>query len=145
MDNASDALIIAGTILIALIILTLGVYLVASYSKVNESYNNKITMEEIQKLNSKFIAFENREDITAQEIVTLQKFVNQYNKENGTNIKITPTIINDDDTSLQREKKGVSFILNSLKSSKVIYYKCPSTNIVFDSQGIISSIKFDKK
>ena len=83
MENASNALIIAGTILIALIILTIGVYLAASHARVQESYIQRLTAQEVEQFNSKFLAFENRDDITAQEIVTLIEFKQQFKEKNG--------------------------------------------------------------
>lgn len=129
MENASNALIMAGAILIALIILSIGVYLVSSYSQVGESYEQTQTITEITKFNSNFTIFEGRNDITPQEIVTLYNFVKNYNKNNGTNITISPTI-----------GDSKEFIKNAPDDK----YSC-GTISDYDDTGRIYKITFTKK
>lgn len=88
MENASQALIIGGTILIAIIVLSMGVYLFTNATKVGESYQQAQEVTELARFNARFTAFEGREDITAQEIVTLANYVKNYNEQNGTNIEV---------------------------------------------------------
>ena len=86
MENASNALIISAAVLIAVIVLSIGVYLVINFSKVSESYEQEQRTEELAIFNSKFMAFKDRSDISAQEIVTLKNFVEKYNSENDPDI-----------------------------------------------------------
>lgn len=79
MENASKALLIAGGVLIAIIILTIGVTLYTLYSRQSEEYTEIISTTEIQKFNSKFDAYVGRTDITAQEIVSLVNLAKEYN------------------------------------------------------------------
>ena len=88
MENASQALIIGGTILIAIIVLSMGVYLFTNASKVGESYQQSQELSELAKFNARFTAFEGRKDITAQEIVTLANYVINYNEQNETDIEV---------------------------------------------------------
>lgn len=88
MENASNALIIAGTVLIAIIVLSIGVYLVSTYSRVGSAYEQEMSSAELTKFNAKFMAFQDRNDISAQEIVTLKNFVEKYNNENDPDINI---------------------------------------------------------
>lgn len=88
MENASNALLIGGGILIAMLILSIGVYLFTNYSDLSASYERTMETTEIQKFNEKFLKFEGRQDITIQEIVSLANFAREYNKENGTNIVV---------------------------------------------------------
>ena len=88
MENASQALIIGGTILIAIIVLSMGVYLFTNATKVGENYQQSQELAELAKFNARFTAFEGREDITAQEIVTLANYVINYNEQNETNIEV---------------------------------------------------------
>lgn len=88
MENASNALLIGGGILIAMLILSIGVYLFTNYSDLSASYERTMETTEIQKFNEKFLKFEGRQDITIQEIVSLANFVREYNKENGTSIVV---------------------------------------------------------
>ena len=142
MENASNALIIAGTILIALIILSIGVYLAASHARVQESYIQRLTTQEVEQFNSKFLAFENRDDITAQEIVTIQEFANQFDTKHDTttNIIIVSGFTYTDSIDFIQKS---SPIVNPDKSITYKHYKC--TNITYDPQtGRATSIRFEK-
>ena len=83
MENAAKALLISGGILIAMLIISIAVFLFSNYSDIGNSYDKKTQAIEIQKFNTKFTAFEGRKDITIQEIVSLINFVEQYQNETG--------------------------------------------------------------
>lgn len=144
MENASNALIIAGTVLIALIIISLGIYLAISNSKIQEAYIKNLTTQEIDKFNSKFLAFNNRDNITAQEIVTLMEYAKQFDANHGTTTVVKLNTGEIGDTKV--------FLKNSLPeyngtTIKYTYYKCnygTLNDIQYDSNGIIKSIKFTK-
>lgn len=53
MENASQALLIAGGVLIAVLVLTLGIYIFSSTSKIGEDYEMSVSATELQKFNSK--------------------------------------------------------------------------------------------
>jgi len=139
MENASNALIIAGSVLIAIIILSIGVLLFSTYTKVGESYEQTQTTEAVAKFNSKFTIFEERTDITAQEIVSIHNFVKEYNQENNSNINIVyPAGI----TSID-----IEFIKNNSvdNQGKTIYFKCIGDNCIeYDDKGRVSKITFTK-
>ena len=89
MENASKALLIAGGILIAILIVTVAVYLFANYSSIGESYGQTLQTTEIQKFNENFTRYEGREDITIQEIITLYNYVEEYKEKTGAEITIS--------------------------------------------------------
>ena len=78
MENASKALLIAGEVLIAIIILTIGITLYSMYSDQAKEYNQIMTTTEIQKFNSKFDVYAGRTDITAQEVVSVVNLAKEY-------------------------------------------------------------------
>lgn len=142
MENASQALIIAGTILIALIVLSIGVYLVSTYSVVGESYDQSKESAELVKFNSRFTAFEGRDDITAQEIVTLYNYVISYNKGN-----------NPDDPDINFVPPSPTLIGNQVEFLKEnapddygnpIYFKCMGEGCIQYTKGKVSAITFTK-
>ena len=55
MENATKALLIAGGVLIAIIMLSVGVALYSIYSNQAKEYDQIVSDTEIQKFNSKFI------------------------------------------------------------------------------------------
>ena len=89
MENASKALIMAGAVLIAIMIVTIGVYLVGELGKTSESYVQQLDTVELQKYNSNFEVFIDRTDITAQEIVTVAGIAKQ--REQGTKVYVGGT------------------------------------------------------
>lgn len=137
MENASQALIIAGTILIALIILSIGVYLVSNYMKVGQSYEQTKETTEITKFNVNFTKFERREDITAQEIITLKNFAKNYDEKNGT----TTTVMypNSHETDAEFIKENATNDNGKMQHFKVEKYEDKNND------GRIDYIKFVKK
>ena len=143
MDNASDALIFAGTMLIALIIITIGVYLAASHSQVAESYDSSMQTKEIEAFNTRFEAFRGRSDITPQEIYTLVQFCKQYKDETGIEVKINGVNIN----NLEELKNKANESVLDVNNKKVQYkaYKCENndTSIKYDDEtGRVKEITF---
>lgn len=108
MENASQALIIGGTILIAIIVLSMGVYLFTNATKVGESYQQAQEVTELARFNARFTAFEGREDITAQEIVTLANYVINYNAQNGTTIEVCCP--NNIATNTRTSEENIAFV-----------------------------------
>ena len=88
MENASKALLISGGILVAMLVISIGVYLFASYSDVGSSYEQTMEATEIQKFNVNFTKFEGRDDITIHEILTLANFAKQYEEQTGIHVMI---------------------------------------------------------
>lgn len=88
MENASKALLISGGILIAMLIISIAVFLFANYNELGTSYERNLEASEIQKFNEKFLKFEGRQDITIQEVVSLANFAREYNAETGTSIQV---------------------------------------------------------
>ena len=143
MENASQALIIAGTILIALIILSIGVYLVSNYRQVGESYEQTKEITEITKFNANFTKFEGREDIMAQEIITLKKFAKNYDEKNGTTTTVDypEKAKYTDDT--EQEEKDAEFIKEYTpdEDGKMQYFKLKEYKDK-NNDGKIDYIKF---
>lgn len=136
MENASQALIIAGTILIAMMVLGVGVYLVSNYSRVGESYEETRITAEIAKFNTNFTKFINRTDITAQEIITLKNFAQNYDTNNGTKTTVE---------YLGSGKKDIEFITDNFTTDgSMKYFKCIESYINYDSEGRVISIYFKR-
>ncbi len=83
MDNAAKALLIAAEILIAILIITLGVYAFVYYKDVAVSYDKSQVELEVQKFNNQFTKYLG-EEVTPQKIVTLANL----SRENGYEIVI---------------------------------------------------------
>lgn len=124
MENASKALLMAGGILIAIIIIAL---LVKSFSSVSSFQKAKLTEEE----QAQIIAFNEK----------YTKYVGQY--VYGTEVL---TLINKNDLKVTNENDELlngEELKNSVENKTTTYYKC--VGIEYDAiTGIINQIKFKK-
>ena len=125
MENASKALSIAGGILIAMMVISLGVYLFINARNVGTSYEQGMETGEVQKFNSNFISFEGRDDVTIQEIVSIAKFAKQYEEQTEIEVQVK---FRGSDITEKTEKDYVSLIKTySLNGSDEIrYFRCNS-------------------
>lgn len=142
MENASKAFLIAGGVLIAILILSLGVYLFTTYSQLGTTYEGTIQENEIKKFNSNFTKFEGRTDITAQEIITAINFSKEYEANYGITTGITisgasPWTVD----NINREQNGeIDFI--KYCNEKNCTFKC---NLIYDNTtGLIEKATFTK-
>ncbi len=90
MENASKALIIAATVLIAVLILSIGAYLFTYYSQIAyENEQNKINQSLVQ-YNTKFEKYEDKQ-LTIQDVLTITNLAKDYNERksvDGINVNI---------------------------------------------------------
>ncbi|MEE1389174.1 MAG: hypothetical protein U0M00_01180 [Clostridia bacterium] len=79
MENASKALLMAGTILIAMLILAIGVYLASSFSQTSDTYYRRWSTEQVQQYNDQitrnFIIEDGTTYVTAQGIITIRNLI----------------------------------------------------------------------
>lgn len=143
MENASKALGIAGGVLIAIMILTIGVSLIGEFDKTADSYVTTLDGVELHKYNTVFEVFIGRTDITAQEIVSVIGIAKQ--KEQGTRVWIGGADVTD---YTEADK-------NALLAGNILVYKPNATNydventysyvsIGYDSDGKVVELKFKK-
>jgi len=129
MENASKALIMAGSVLLALIVIASIVFLIGRVQNLPDTYTQKWDKIEIQKYNANFEVFIDREDITPQEIISILNFAEE--KGNITDVVINPKIID----------KNSFLATGTVNSTK---YKCNYEDIEYGEDGKISEIKFIK-
>ena len=81
MENASKALIMAGTILIAILVLTVGVYIFINFSEFSKSNEERQAKQELIMENNKFLKYDERKDLKAQDMKSLTNLVKEYNNK----------------------------------------------------------------
>lgn len=93
MENASKALLMAGEILIGILLLFILVYFSRMASSFTNQIDSNIATKQIQEFNAKFEKYNNKDNLTPQDIVTLSNIVRDYNgkKDFYTQISITIT------------------------------------------------------
>lgn len=140
MENASHAFLIAGGVLIAVLILSLGVYLVVTYSKLGTTYEEVAEENEIKKFNSNFTSYEGRKDITAQEIITSINLCKEYEANYGitTNIVIS-NVSSWTVNKINTQQNGEIAFITHCNDNKYTF----SCNIIYDSTTrLINEIRF---
>ena len=65
MENVSKALIIAGEVLIAVLVLSLAMVVIVKFGKFSANTNKRLSEDELNNFNNKFYAFNGRINITA--------------------------------------------------------------------------------
>lgn len=144
MENASKALIIAGSIILAVLIIVFGMYIYNQAVGIGKNIN--MTEYELQAYNSKFINFEGKVSGTkARELCDVMKqhnIANSTNKETGVfpfyNAQIDNTtnftaVIAD--SSLNTQIDNVKSLLETGKRYEII--------LIYDnSKGIVSAVNF---
>ncbi len=82
MENASKALIMAGEVLIAIIILSILVAVIMAFGSYSSNVHKDIEKREIDQFNTNFQTYEGRVNITAQEIASIINFAKKENDKN---------------------------------------------------------------
>lgn len=129
MENASNALLMAGVVLIGILIISAGVFLFAEFSATSSQISNQLNATQISQFNSQFTKLEGRVDITAHQIVSICNLAKKNNKEYyedlGTNtdpyyIQVILTNAGSSYNSNNLEKKQESFFQDFIKNNDLI-------------------------
>ena len=80
MENASKALLMSAGILIGVVILSLGVYLYGSFSSSTSQMEHQIELDQINNFNSRFLAYDGKEELTIYDIYTVANLAEESNK-----------------------------------------------------------------
>lgn len=79
MENASKALIIAGSILIGLLILSVLVYLFVSFGSSSKQIHAEIDMNRLNEFNNQFLTYEMKDDNTIYDIISVTNLAIENN------------------------------------------------------------------
>ena len=109
MENASKALLMAAGVLMGVVILSLAAYLFVTFSSSADDVKSEIANNQLNKFNSQFLAYEQREDLTVYDILTAVNLAENNNKyyqlEPGDTDYITVKVDNSVVNSTDIEKK----------------------------------------
>lgn len=139
MENASKALLMAGSILIALLIIASAVYLIDKAKQPSDAYYKRISAQEVEKYNTEitknFTIINGENYVTAQGIVTIKNLL-ETTKYNG-QTKIIPA------TSKWCNKSNEEILKNYSvnPTGTIIHYKVNS--IITNAEGLIIQINIE--
>ena len=83
MENASKALLIAGGVLLAIMIISLGVYLFANFGGVTAQIGKNVEESQISKFNSQFTTNVAKDNVTIYDVVSMANLATQNNQQYG--------------------------------------------------------------
>lgn len=82
MENASKALLMAASILLSVMILSLVVYLFATFGARASETHNQVQEQQMIQFNSQFTVYENRNDLKIHDIITVANLAKENNEKN---------------------------------------------------------------
>ena len=82
MENAAKALLIAAGVLIGILIMSLFAYEMLYVSNNANEYQERVDTIQTAEFNSQFEIYANKETITAQEVITLYSYIQEWNIDN---------------------------------------------------------------
>lgn len=85
MENASKALIMAASVLIGVVIASLAVYLFMSFSNSVNEMEQQIDDGQLQQFNNQFTSYEDKDDLTIYDVITVTNLAIDNNKYYGLN------------------------------------------------------------
>ena len=85
MENASKALIMAAGVLIGIMILSLAVYLFATFGATSAELHGQVETSRITQFNTQFTSYEGRSDITIYDVISVVNLA----KNNNENYELT--------------------------------------------------------
>lgn len=132
MENASKALLIAGGILLALMTLSLIVYVSTSTTRMAEAQDAKKASEELAAFNASYEAY-NKRLMYGTDVISVWNKANNYNEKDESSISIKIYDKNGDEISISYKKDFKNKIFECINST-------------YDSNtGRISQMEFKEK
>ncbi len=119
MENASKALIMAGTALILLLVISAGMYLFNNAGNLNGSVQDKWTADEIKSFNDQFNKFIGEQ--SGSRVKELIAEVNRSNERSGVRVEFS-------DSSYVTKSDGIYYSTSNIKNGT-------SYNITFEQDG----------
>ena len=151
-ENLSRALMMAAEILIGILLLTIMVYIFSIGKEFTDTINDNIQLKAILEFNAKFEKYNQKQDLTAQDVVTLANMIKDYNSDENIGQQIQLEIKGIEQkyiTKLQNgptEAETIEFMqsyapnINDGNVEKT-NFKCV---INYDENGVISLIQIER-
>lgn len=79
MENASKALIMAAGLLIGIAIISLGVYLFATFGAMAADTNKQVEQQQMEQFNSKYTSYQGKGGLTIYDVVTVANMAKENN------------------------------------------------------------------
>ena len=137
MENASKALIMAGSILISVMIISLGVYVFKMFGDYASNIENKREEQQIAEFNAQFLKYENMDQISAHDIVSVINLAKENNEKygltsgNSNNFYVSVSVSGTTYKESSNEDELQTFIQNNSGIHNVTYAGTDIENVPF--------------
>ena len=81
MENASRALLMAATVLISVMVISLGTYLFTTFGTYSKNINKNLSAKQTQEFNAQFTKYEGGDPCTVYDIVTVINLAKNSNSQ----------------------------------------------------------------
>ncbi len=125
MENASKAIIIAGGFLLMIMALSLAMFIFRNIGNSTSEYYEQLEQSDIDEFNQKFTKYENRNDLTIQDVVSIINLARDNNKTGKMSLEVSVKL-NGEKLDLDNESEEE---LNELLAKLLAKYADP--NIYF--------------
>lgn len=88
MENTSKALIIGAEVLIGVLLLTLMVLMFREAGNFSKTVNDNIEAKTISEFNAQFTIYQARDNLVAQDVITIANLARNYNLTQDTKLQI---------------------------------------------------------
>lgn len=146
MENASKALLMAATVLVGILILSIGVYLFSIFGDFSSETAKQIEEKKISEFNAQFYKYLGQKECRAHDIVTVANLANENNKNNeytdsdrNTGAYYIKVIVD----GKSYEGKTNDTYMQFLKDNPVTNFKCTKVEINNNTK-LVKSITFEK-
>lgn len=146
MENASKALLMAATVLVGILILSIGVYLFSIFGDFSSETAKQIEEKKISEFNAQFYKYLGQKECRAHDIVTVANLANENNKNNeytdsdrNTGTYYIKVIVD----GKSYEGKTNDTYMQFLKDNPVTNFKCTKVEINNNTK-LVKSITFEK-
>lgn len=129
MENASKALIMAGGILLAMMILALVIYVTTSMTSMQEAQDTRIAAQQLEEFNNSYLVY-NKTIMYGADVLSVY---NKAKNEDEYDIKIVA--IDNSETSIS---------IDNSHNFKISIFKCEEEKIEYNEEGRISKMIFKK-
>lgn len=146
MENASKALLMVATVLVGILILSIGVYLFSIFGDFSSETAKQIEEKKISEFNAQFYKYLGQKECRAHDIVTVANLANENNKNNeytdsdrNTGTYYIKVIV--DGKSYEGETNDT--YMQFLKDNPVTNFECTKVEINNNTK-LVKSITFEK-
>lgn len=159
MENASNALIMAGGVLIGILIISLAVYLFVDFGSTSAEINKQIEEQQLIQFNTKFTTYEDEEGtkgLTIYDVITVAGYAQENNLYYGNDDNDKDYVKNYKIEVILKSKKGTTNDVQKnaidkynemiqdeeMNNTQLPVYKCV---IKYNDNGRVKTIIFNQK